>query len=253
MADSDDDSTKTLEEGDIFFLYRPDVENRDPDSLSDVQRFYMVLRPRGGKHVRLTVIGDKKLPDVDSHQRFWGFVDMVTNDGSKIEKELRAETYDTKTRGERFQPAARPAGEGSYAFISPGGEDMHLVYVLEYPKSPGEVQKAFNIEDKGAFVLSIKNPEKPSPPGAGLDADRAADYPKSLQKEFAGRRFAPCDPHLLDYEGAQFVLIGARANPERAYNVDIDADISGKPDIFTKLKMTHSRHPIEPLFEGEWA
>lgn len=250
MAESE--KAKMLEEGDIFFVYRPDVENRHPDSLSDVQRFYMILRPRGGDHTRLMVIGDKKLPDVDSHDRFWGFVEMVSNDSNRIEKELRSETYDTKTRGERFQPAARPAGEGAYALIQPG-RDMHLVYELELPDKIGPVQKAFNIEDKGAFVISIKNPEKGSPQNAGLSKEDEADYPKSLQKEFAGRRFAPTDPHLLDYEGAEFVLIGARDNPEKAYDVDIDTDTGGKPDIFTKLKMSRSRHPSEPLFEGEWA
>jgi hypothetical protein len=252
MAKGDED-TQTLEEGDIFFLYRPDVENCDPDGISDVQRFYIVLRPRGGKHSRLLIVGDKKLPDVDQHQRFWGFVEMVSNDSKRIERELRSETYDTKTKGERFQPAARPAGEGMYALISPGGEDMHLVYVLELPKDEGEVQKAFNIEDKGAFVLSIKNPEKGSPPNVGLDEENEADYPKSIQKEFRDRRFPACDPHMLDYEGAEFVLIGARANPEKDYGVDVDTDTSGTPDIFTKLKMSRSRHPAEPLFEGEWA
>ncbi|HET7316342.1 MAG TPA: hypothetical protein VFI88_02825 [Sphingomicrobium sp.] len=248
-----EDDTNILEEGDIFFLYRPDVENNHPDSMDDIQRFYLVLRPRGGKHTRLLVVGDKKLPDVDEHQRFWGFVDMVANESKTIEKELRSETYDTKTEGERCQPAARPAGEGAYAFISPAGEDMHLVYALELPEEIGRVQKAFNIEDKGAFVVSIKNPEKGSPENAGLSDDDKADYPKSLQEEFRGRRFAPCDPHLLDYEGAEFVLIGARPNPEKAYDVDIDTDESGRPDIFTKLRMARSRHPVEPLFEGEWA
>jgi hypothetical protein len=40
--------TVPLEEGDIFFFYRPRVEEEHPEGLGDVQRFGLVLRPRGG-------------------------------------------------------------------------------------------------------------------------------------------------------------------------------------------------------------
>lgn len=254
MAEDDRDEPEILEEGDIFFLYRPKVEEHEPGGMDDVQRFYMVLRPRGGKHSRLIVVGDKKLPDVDSHERFFGFVDMVTDDSAKIEKALREEHYGTKTRGERAQPAARPAGEGVYAFIQPG-RDMHLVYALELPEKVGKVQRGLGIGEQAAYVVSIKNPEKGSPPGVGLGEEQEADYPEHLQNEFEGRRFAPTDPRLLDYEGAQLVLIGARDNPEESYGVSLDPEDekAGKADIFTKLRMARSRHPVEPLFEGEWA
>lgn len=252
--DDDNNPAKVLEQGDIFFLYRPRVDDEHPKGLDDVERFYMVLRPRGGHHVRLMIVGDKKLPDVNDHDRFWGFVEAVSDSGKDIEKGLREEHYDTKTRGERTRPAARPAGEGVYAFIQPD-RDMHLVYALELPEELGEVQRAFNIRDKAAYVLSIKNPEKGSPPNVGLSQEDEADYPKKLQKEFEGRRFAPTDPKLLDYEGAEFVLIGATGTPEKDYDVQLDPhdESDGKADIFTKLRMAKSRHPSEPLFEGEWA
>jgi hypothetical protein len=92
------------------------------------------------------------------------------------------------------------------------------------PKRPGEVQEELNIEPQASYILSIRNPEKPAPPGAGLPERQEADYPKSLEKEFGGRRFATEDPRLLDYEGAEFVLVGARTDPERAYDIDIDAE-----------------------------
>jgi hypothetical protein len=70
--------------------------------------------------------------------------------------------------------------------------------------------------------MSIKNPDKSSPPGAGLPEHEEADYPKSLQRSFGGRRFAD-EVKLLDYEGAQFILVGTRENPEEEYGVKLKA------------------------------
>ena len=108
-------------------------------------------------------------------------------------------------------PAARSAGERSYA-LAEVEDSLRLMYELSKPRKPGAVQRAFNIVPKAEFVLSIKNPEKSSPPGTGL-SQREADYPRPLQKSFGGRRFAD-EVKLLDYEGAEFILVGARENPE---------------------------------------
>lgn len=178
---------EVLEEGDIFFLYRPRVEEEDPSKLADVQRFFIVLRPSGGKHSRLITVGRKRLPEIGRHERNWGFVALVTDDERKIERELREETYETETRGERHQPAARPAGEGVYVISLEDGQ-MHLSYALELPESPGEVQDALKIRNKASYVLAVKNPERGAPPGVGLGAQQKADYPDRLQEIFRGRR-----------------------------------------------------------------
>lgn len=36
---------KTLEQGDIFFFYRPKVSSKEIKSIDDVRRFYMALCP----------------------------------------------------------------------------------------------------------------------------------------------------------------------------------------------------------------
>jgi hypothetical protein len=246
----DDD---VVEKGDIYFIYRPRVGEDEAEGLEDIQRFFMVLKPEGGAPFRLAVLGRKRLPDPDRHERIWGFMDRVVKSGRDIESELKEQHYRTKTRGERTLPAARPAGEGVYALLQ-RGRDLHLTYELELPERPGEVQQELNIPKQGAFVLSIKNPEAASPPGAGLPEREEAHYPKSLQKEFRGRRFAVEDPHLLDYEGAEFVLVGARTDPERAYEIDIAAEHESatRADIFRQLKMVRGEHPLEPLLAGEW-
>lgn len=249
MPERNGESPNVVERGDIFFLYRPRVDEDDPSGLPDVQRFFVVLRPDRGK-IRLLVVGRKRLPDASRHERNWGFVAKVTKAPDEIEKDLREETYETKTRGEQRQPAARPAGEGRYVIAVMDGQ-MHLAYALEHPEHPAEVQQAFKIAPEASFALSVKNPEAGSPPGMGLGKDQEADYPERLQREFRGRRFEREDIRLLDTEGAEFILVGARTDPEAAYGVDIEA--GRHPDILRELHMAKSRHPIRPLFEGRWA
>lgn len=256
-----DQSSEILEQGNIYFLYRPKVRaegevepgERAAEDIGDVQNFYMVLKPERGRF-RLINIGRKRLPDIEGHERNWGFVDMIVDTGKEIEEALQRDTYATKTRGERVLPAARPAGEGVYALVREDSQ-MHLAWALELPKKPGPVQKAFNIPEEASLAISIANPEKRGGPRtAQLSEEQQADYPKALQKEFRGRRFATEDPRLLDYEGAQVIFIGARENPEEAYDIDLqpERESEGSADIFKQLRFAKSRHPIEPLLRGEW-
>jgi hypothetical protein len=191
---------------------------------------------------------------VEGHERVWGFVDMVADSAEALEEPLREQTYGTETRGERRSPAVRPAGEGVYAISLEDGQ-MHLSYSLELPEEPGEVQKALNIAPEASFALSVKNPEKGQPRTAGLGEDQKADYPDELQASFRGRRFSREDLRLMDYEGAELILVGARANPEQAYGVELDPEREDyeHADTIRHLRMVKSRHPVEPLFEGDWA
>jgi hypothetical protein len=179
---------------------------------------------------------------------------MIADSGKEIEEALQRATYETKTRGERVLPAARPAGEGVYALVGEGSR-THLAWALELPKKPGPVQKAFNIPEEASLAVSIANPEKRGGPRtAQLSEEQRAHYPKSLQKEFRDRKFATEDPRLLDYEGAQVIFIGAREGPAEAYAVDLqpEKESEGSADIFRQLRFAKSRHPVEPLLRGEW-
>ena len=72
------DPGRILEQGDVFFFYRPRVDRNRMRGLEDVQRFYLVLRPaRRRPRIRVLTIGRKRLPDIGSHERSWGFVDLV--------------------------------------------------------------------------------------------------------------------------------------------------------------------------------
>lgn len=45
------DAVKVLEEGHLFFFYRPKVEQESPESIDDLQRLILVMRPVGGSDV----------------------------------------------------------------------------------------------------------------------------------------------------------------------------------------------------------
>ncbi len=245
-------SEEIVEKGDIYFAYRPRVGEHSAEGLADVQRFYMVMKPEKQPRLRVAVLGRKRLPEARDHERIWGFVEAIER-GPNVEEEFRTHRYASRTRGERTQPPVRPAGEGVYALIR-RDRSLHLTYELELPERPGDVQQELNIEREAAYILSIKNPDAGSPPGAGLSERDEARYPRPLEREFRGRRFASEDPRLLDYEGAEFILIGARADPERAYAVDIETEreTARSADIFRQLKMSRREHPIGPLIKGEW-
>lgn len=247
--------TETLERGNIYFFYRPKVEEDDPEGLEDVQRFYMVLHPEGG-HMRLTIIGRKRLPD-PSHggkARNWGFVDKVRSSSDSIRDELSGETYQTKTRGERHTPPARPVGEGVYRLVRQSGH-THLAYSLELPKETGEAQEETQIEAQASYVISVKNPERGSPQAAGLAEQQKVDYPQYLQEKFRGRKFADADPPaFLDKEGTEFLLIAASEDVEEELGLELEPQDESvhTADIFQALHLDKSKRSVKPLFEGKW-
>jgi hypothetical protein len=131
-----------LERGDIYFLHRPRVQEHTVEGLEDVQRSYVVLSPHHERRYRLILLGQKHMPAIrDGGEKVWGFVDRVGTEAKHVEDALERETYVTETRGERVQPAARPAGEGVYAIVR-HDDHTHLAYALELPAAPGEVQRA---------------------------------------------------------------------------------------------------------------
>ena len=48
---------------------------------------------------RLLKLGKKKLPDVETHDCFWGDVERVGDSLEELEKEMSSSTYDTATLG----------------------------------------------------------------------------------------------------------------------------------------------------------
>jgi hypothetical protein len=243
-----------LEAGHIYFFYRPRVQHDEAKGLEDIQRFHFILSPRGKRVWRLLTIGRKRMPEVkDGGERVWAFVDKVGHEPREVEDELDRQIYGTKTRGERVRPEARPAGEGVYTVVA-HGDHTHLAYELEFPKEPGEVQRELNIEEQGSYVVTVKNPDAPSPPWAGFRRREKVELPAELARHFRGRRFAELTPELLDQEGTELVLVGAKETPEAELGITLEPEEEDETNaaIFDDLKLERAQHPLEPLFTGEW-
>jgi hypothetical protein len=240
------------ERGDLFFFYRPRVGRDEAHDLRDVQRVFLILKPDGRRRYRRLIVGAKHLPDPARHERVWAFVAEVTARPSELRDDVERTEYVTRTRGARVQPPARPAGEARYA-IAQHERHTHLSYALELPPEPGPAQSALGIEGEASYIAAVRNPEVPTPPGAGLPPRRRAEFPPELQERFGGRRFTALDPpEFLDHPGAELVLIGATADAEAELGIDIDAERERveAAGIFRELRLRPGEIPVDPLVKG---
>jgi hypothetical protein len=218
--DSDKLPSTILEKGIIYFFFRSRVNVEDPQDVNDVARSFMVLRPIpldaklsdgpiGDEHnCRLLALPKKVLPK-SGKDRFVTFIEKSKTGFADLKDSfLKGSDYETKTQGTRHTPAVTPLAEGIYAFTSTGN-DSHMAYVINIPSELGEVQKDFGLRERGSFVVSVKNPDKPPTSAAQQqNVPGGADYPKEIIDDFKGLRWAPLTPRLIDWDGATFLMIG---------------------------------------------
>ena len=240
---------RVLERGDLYFFYRPRGQEAHPAGREDIQRVYLILSPDDGDRHRLIIIGHKKLPEIErgrtsGEERVWGFVSAV----AERPEQLRDELAEPADGGKRQLP--RPAGEGRYALVE-HGDHVHLAYALELPEKLGPVQAELQIKAEASYVVSVKNPDQPSP----LDLNEEPSYPKRLRDLFGRRKFiTAAPPELLDYENVEVLLIGAQEDAERELGIQLDPEqeSAATAELFRELKLDRERSPVKPLFEGEW-
>src|SRR5215204_4982232 len=259
-------SIEIIEQGDIFFFYRPKVDTEEVKDIKDVQRFYMVTTPEEEKEkknniYRLFLLGQKQLPEIvegksTSEEKNWALNILTSYNPDDIHKELLPAKYTTETRGKRRLAAAAPAGEGKYAIVK---HDNHteLAYILELPEIPGPTQREFEIKKEASYIISIKNPDVKVPGFAAFSSeDKKPDYPKHLKEKFGDRRWINVeDPELLNYENTHLLLIGARKKDvEEELGVDIDEkkETERSADLFKKLKLRKEQVPLKPLLKGKF-
>ncbi|BGP25408.1 hypothetical protein JCM10295v2_004332 [Rhodotorula toruloides] len=213
-----------IEKGHVYFIYRPKVEIEHPESLDDVQRFHLLLVPHGSKLHRLIAIGKKALPDASESTRpIWGQVVNVGEDMKALKGGLGPKTYETKTRGTRHQGGARVAASGAYVLYTV--EDYpkdsanesavyhtYFSYEIAVPHEMGEVQEALHIQHEGAFTLQVKNPAAPStnPAVGNQPASKHPQFPHEYKKLFHTKFIPASPPELLDYPGAELLLIPSK-------------------------------------------
>jgi hypothetical protein len=187
-----------LERGDIAFFYRPTVRAADAPPGAEaggVQRFFFVLMPASGPARRLRV-GKKRLP-TRGGQRFWVEVERVGSLDHVLVDQLEDERYQTRTRGERYQPGARPVAQGCYAFVR-HGDHCHLAFRIDRAELADDLPEDVRVPDAASYVV--------------------------LGKEAPGVRAtwtAAGVTHLPDREGAQLVLAGAADTPESTLGIEL--------------------------------
>jgi hypothetical protein len=261
-----------LEQGDIYFFYRPKKDTKQVKGLEDIRRFFMVTAPeRSGEEknssnksdlYRLFVIGKKSLPEVRktearASERYWARVDGVFRDANELTRELLSDDF-------RKGDAARPVGEGKYAIVKHHQNHTELAYILELPNEPGEAQKELGIEKEASYIVSVINPKKPvassvTDGGKYPSTEEIPMYPEELLKEFSDNEtFVPLskDIRFLDYQNAQILLTAAREGRDvikRDIGIEIveEDETQQSADIFNKLKVRKDQVPIRPLTEGK--
>ncbi|KAF8537104.1 hypothetical protein BDD12DRAFT_746177 [Trichophaea hybrida] len=250
-----------LEKGLVYFFLRGKVNVEHPESMDDVKRSYMVLRPLpqgtklvdgkiqdGGKN-RLIAIPKKRLPS-KGYEKFLTFVEVPEASLEDLrEKHLKGRTYQTKTAGERTDFPAQPIGEGVYAITKSNNErQSHFAYMLTIPEEPNELQGDFGLKDKGSFVISVRNPQTPAPPNVGIPDP--AEYPKEIMEEFRGLKWGAVQPKHLDYQNTEILFIGEKNFPhegdhKRTAELDLleeedekrVAHLKGSESVFSDLEL----------------
>lgn len=246
---------EVLEEGDLFFFYRARLDVSEVHDRADVQRFYMALAAKRPRRVyRLLVIGRKKLPVPTPGQhperRNWALVVRVSRSPEAIRSELAAYEYETRTRGERFAPAAKPLAEGRYRLLQHHNH-TELAYALELPKQPGPAQQEFEIREEGSYVVAVKNPEV-AVPGAPSPS-RPPEYPPDLREKFGSRRWIDAEPELLDYENTQLMLLAAHTGDvetELGVHIPTEDETLATAEVCRELRVSCEREAVTPLLEG---
>ena len=220
---------QVLEQGDIYFFYRPKKDAQEVKGIEDVRRFFMVTAPEAEELkeqqqnndkslqlYRLFVIGKKSLPEIRKteariSERYWARVGGIFKDPNELTKELFSDEF-------RKGDAARPVGEGKYAIVRRQSH-AELAYILEMPKEPGEAQQEFGMEKEASYVISVINPRKPAASsvaeGGGKypSTEEIPAYPEEVLREFGDSDIFVSlskDTKLIDYQNAQIILIGAR-------------------------------------------
>jgi hypothetical protein len=188
---------EVLERGDINFFYRPSVQPADAvEVVPGVQSFFVVLSPAGRRrsHRRLR-IGRKRMPPAGA--RYWARVERVGTLDRVIADQLEGERYSTKTRGERYQPGARPIAQGCYAMVR-HDDHCHLAYRIEHREELDEVPDEVWVPDAASHVILFEKV-----PRARATWTTAGE------------------PSLFDEEGYELVLVGVDDEPERELGIDV--------------------------------
>jgi hypothetical protein len=185
---------EVLEHGDVQFFYRPTVQPADAERFTlGVQSLFLILSPANRRIHRRLRIGKKRMP-ARPRDRFWARVERVGSLQRVLGDELEPDVYVTKTRGERYQPAARPIALGTYELVR-HEDHVHLRYRAER-------------------VEFVELPEE-------LQLPESGDHLVLFKRIPTGRAIWTHEGNVaqLDHEDAQIVLVGGAPHPDERAQV----------------------------------
>ncbi len=119
IENKEGENSLILEQGDIYFFYRPKKNSFDLKGMEDIRRFFMVTscenKDNENSFFRLFVIGKKSLPEIRPSEarlseRYWARVGGIFKDKNELAKELFSDEF-------RKGDSARPVGVGKYAIV----------------------------------------------------------------------------------------------------------------------------------------
>src|SRR3954454_2565040 len=99
---NNNNEAQILEQGDIYFFYRPKKGAEEVKGIEDIRRFFMVTAPEKSENknqfYRLFVIGKKSLPEIRksearASERYWAIVGGIFKDANEITKELLSDEF----------------------------------------------------------------------------------------------------------------------------------------------------------------
>lgn len=188
-----------LERGDITFFYRPRVQpaegpRRGSQVARSVQSFFFVLSPADRSFHRRIRLGRKRMP-APTGERLWAVVERVGAMQRVLGDVIEPEVYLTRTRGERYQPGARPIAQGCYAFVR-HEDHTHLVYRID--RAEPDVPEELELLEAASHIVLFER----------------ADHARGLWTTGGV-------PTRFDTEGEQLVLVGVDAEPERELGVEV--------------------------------
>lgn len=216
-----------LEQGDIYFFYKPRRGVEKTAGIGDVSRFYLVLQPADGLPPRYIVMGGKKMPRLDDQgETSWGFIQIVGGRGFKV----------TKANPTLRKATSRPAGEGIYAIVLHRGHS-HLLYSLELPRTLGAVQNAFNIKKEANYIFLERPIERPPV---------SPDVPYSHYHSIETLKH-------LNKRGTEILLVGVGADINRlGIKAEAEKESVQTSDIINRLQVSSDRHPLTGIISGNW-
>lgn len=240
------------EDGHIYFFYRP--KTLEAHEVRDIDRLYIVLRPFDSKNLRLISLDTNQFPEPGSEFNYiTGTVERVDDKQYHIVHDL-SEKYKQRM-GEPYesQAPARPCGEGVYTLINKDKTE-HLFYVLEIPEE-SKITRDLNIQKEGDFTFGIFNPYYGVDPEEMEPAVKPV-FPEPLRVKLDNERVIFSNiPQYINYEGTKVALYkqdGIVSKAELKEKIRPQKKSLKAADIFSDLRMSRERFPVEPLVKGDF-